>query len=416
MNAIHKKSLLPVYIKGLCSGKYTLKQASQSTGYTENWLCILKHKYLRDGVNCLEHKNKNRVPVNKTPESVRQKIAAIYAGDFADVNFSYYRKYLAERHGIKISEPTLKMVLSEYGLKSPEAHRVKKIKTAKRPRLRRANEGDMIQIDGTPFAWFYKFGDNTRYCLSGAIDDATGKITGLYMTKHECLYGYIEILRQTCDTYGVPREIYSDRAAIFCVTPNKNKQLDSWERLAVMHGDNTQWQRILKDLQINQILAWSPEAKGRVERMWRTIQGQLPVWLKLREVETVESANRILNEYAREFNNSYAVAPDKKDDFWLATPDNLSDILQCRISRKTDGVGVFSFHSYKFAIRDYPFVAYRKFELCISERGIYAYLDGAYHAVECIDTLLDGLGETMPQVLQELVYRYLFAYAKEISA
>ena len=70
MNATHKKSLLPVYIKGLCSGTYTLKQASQSTGYTENWLCILKHKYLRDGVSCLEHKNKNRVPVNKTPEKL----------------------------------------------------------------------------------------------------------------------------------------------------------------------------------------------------------------------------------------------------------------------------------------------------------------------------------------------------------
>ena len=107
---------------------------------------------------------------------------------------------------------------------------------------------------------------------------------------------------------------------------------------------------------------------------------------------------------------------ENTDTFWLPVPQNITDILQCRISRKTDSVGVFSFHSYKFAIRDYPYVAYRKFDLCISEQGIYAHLDGAYHTVECIDTLLDGLGETMPQVLQDLVYRYLFAYAKVISA
>ena len=235
------------------------------------------------------------------------------------------------------------------------------------------------------------------------------------MTEFECLYGYLEIMRQTCINYGVPREIYSDRAAIFCVTPNKNKQLDKWEKLAVLHGINTQWQRVLNELSVRQILAWSPEAKGRVERLWRTVQGQLPVWLKLHNIDTVEEANKHLNEYAQQYNKNYAVQSCSPDTFWLDCKQNLDDVLQCRISRKTDKSGLFSFHSYKFALQA-PYPAYRKFEICISERGIFGKLEGKYYPVKLMENILDGLGETMPQVLQNIVYRYLYAYAKDISA
>lgn len=114
------------------------------------------------------------------------------------------------------------MLCLNMGLKALKLARLRKKIKAHRPRLRRENEGDLIQIDGTPFEWFYKSGDNKKYSMHGAIDDATGKITGLYITENECLYGYLEILRQTIQNHGIPREIYSDRAAIFCVTP-KNK-------------------------------------------------------------------------------------------------------------------------------------------------------------------------------------------------
>lgn len=418
MNTKHKKTLLPVYLKGLCAGKYTLAQASQSTGYSENWLCILKRKYKEQGLACLDNRNYLKGAHNRTPESLARKIVAIYQTEYQDVNFAYFRTCLKEFHDIKISMPTLAKIMRNYGVYSPETRKKKRLFKSKRPRIRRECEGDMIQIDGTPYAWFYKSGDNKRYCLTGAIDDATGKITGLYMTEYECLYGYLEILKQTCENYGVPREIYSDRAAIFCVTPKQkrgHKELDRWEQLAVLHDERTQWQRILSDLNINQILAWSPEAKGRVERMWRTIQGQLPIWLKLHKATTVEQANKILNKYVQEFNAKYSVEPAVDDPFWIDAPKNLDDILQCVIPRRLDSVGCFSFHSYKFHV-EAPYVCCRKIELCISERGIMARIDGKYYEVTCLERPLSGLGETMPQVVQNIIYRYLYSFAKEISA
>lgn len=418
MNA-HRKTLLPLYIKGLISGKYTLQQASDSTGYNRNYLCRLKQRYLSEGSACFESRRVYGAPHNKLPDSIRAKVAAIYCRDFQDVNFAYFGEILDEVYGIKLSKPTIRSILIEYGQESPRARKPKRqVKKCRHARLRRECEGDLIQIDGTPYAWFSRFGDKKRYCLSGAIDDATGKLTGLYITESECLYGYLEILRQTCKTYGVPREIYSDRAAIFCVTPKQkrgSKELDRWEQLAVLHDERTQWQRILNELYINQILAWSPEAKGRIERAWQTIQGQLPIWLWLHGARTVDQANAILQEYMDQFNLKYGREPAVDDPFWIDAPENLDDILQCKIPRYTDKAGGFKFHSYHFVLES-PRCCHVHFDLCISERGIAGCYDGKYYPVRCLDQPLAGLGEKMPKVLEDLIYRYLFAYAKEISA
>lgn len=407
------KKLLAVYVPGLATGKYTYAQAAESTGYSVRQLVRLKKAYLVSGINCLENRNKNRVPHNKLPQPVRDKIAGLYLRDYTDVNFSYFRDCLEEFHGIKVSAPTLHSIMHEFDIVSPERHKKKPVKYH-RSRVRRFNFGDLIQIDGTPYAWFYKFGNEQRYCMVGAIDDATSKITGLYMVENECLYGYLEILRQTCNSYGVPREIYSDRAAVFCCTPKNKKNLTQWEELEGVHNKSTQWQRVLSDLSINQILAWSPEAKGRVERMWRTLQGQLPQWFKLKGIDTVEKANRALPEYIAWFNEKYGVAPRSEDVFFRVSPENLDDVLCARISRKTNSYGEFSFHSYKWALHA-PRFRCLTFELCISERGIFGCVDGKYYPVEILDVPLDGLGETMPHVLESLIYRYMFAYAKEVS-
>ncbi len=421
MKTQKNKTLLPVYLRGLASGKYTLKQASDSTGYSIQWLWHLKNEYKNVGLDCLQNKHKGQTPVNRIDENKRALVASIYADEYEDVNFMYFQFCLGEYHNINLSYTTVRSIMNEYGIRSPESRKIKKHKVSHRPRARRLNEGDLLQIDGTPFAWFSKFGDNKNYCMVGAIDDATSKITALYIVEFECLYGYLEILRQTAERYGIPREIYSDRAGIFCVTPKGNKKgknksdLTKWEELDCIHDKRTQWQRILGELGIRQILAWSPQAKGRVERMWSTLQGQLPVWFKKHGIDTVEKANSNLYKYIEEFNRRYSVEPASFNSFWLETPANLPDILLCRISRMTDLSGCFSFHSYKWRVK-YPYSSHRKFELCICERGIFAFLDGQYWSVEILDIPLDGLGETMTQVLKNIVYRYMFADAKEVSA
>lgn len=421
MKTRKNKKLLPVYLEGLAAGKYTLRQASDSTGYSVQWLCHLKKEYKKSGLQCLVNGHKGKPPANRISDERRAQVASIYADEYKNVNFMYFQYCLGKYHDVSLSYTTVHSIMKERGIISPESHRVKKHKVVHRMRARRLNEGDLLQIDGTPFMWFYKFGDDKNYCMVGAIDDATSKITALYITEFECLYGYLEVLRQTAERYGLPREIYSDRAAIFCVTPKgnrnggKNRNLTKWEELDCIHDRRTQWQRILSELGIRQTLAWTPQAKGRVERMWNTLQGQIPMWLKKHGLDTVEKANAALGEYIEEFNSRYSVEPASFSSFWLESPANLPDVLLCRIPRLTDLSGCFSFHSYKWRIK-YPYSSHRKFELCISERGIYAFIDGQYWSVEMLERPLDGLGETMTQVLKNIVYRYMFAEAKEISA
>lgn len=419
MKTMKYKSLLPAYLKGLVAGKYTLAQAASACGYSVVRMCQLKKLYIAEGLSCLDNKNAGKPPVNKTPEELKNKIVALYATPaYAGINFKYFSECLEHYEKIKINYGTLRNIMSEYGIKSPEAHKIKKPKPAHRPRVRRDNFGDMLQVDGTPFAWFNRFGDNKRYCMAGAIDDATSKITALYITEYECLYGYLEIMRQTVTRYGCPREIYSDRAAIFCCTPKNKKNLTQWEQLAGLHDKKTQWQRILEDLRIRQILAWSPEAKGRVERMWLTLQKRLPTELYHAGCDTVAKANAWLPKYCDMFNKQFGVEPMKTDSFFLPCTLNLDLILTAQIPRRTDSHGCISFHSYKFAI-DAPRVCCRDCMLHISEHGLFARFEGDdnFYPVRLLEEHLGaGLGETMPQVVADIVYRYMYAYAKEISA
>lgn len=417
-----KKRRLAFYVAGAAAGRYSLVQASESTGYTVQWLCHLRKLYREFGPSIFEPVQRLQVPVNKIDCAQRDQIVAIYSQQYSDVNFKFFMRCLDEFHGIKISYTSLRRIFKEYGVKSPEAHKIKKKKPVKRPRFRRENAGDLVQIDGTPFQWFYKFGNEKLYSLMGAIDDATGQITGLYMCENECLYGYLEILRQTCQRHGVPREIYSDRAAIFCVTPRKGRQakeLTRWEQLDQIHDKRTQWQRILSDLGITQILAWSPQAKGRVERMWRTVQQQLPQLLYNAKINTVEGANLFLASYIKKFNKLFSVEAKKSAvPFWTQPPLNLDDILCAQFERQTDSAGCFSFHSYRFHVERAQDVICRKILVCISERGIFAKLpDGTYWPIRCMDEYcFGGLDpHEPPQVLQDILYRYLYAYAKEIS-
>lgn len=413
---IKHRDILPIYVKGLYNHKYTLKQAAESTGYSVVHLCRLRKQYEKFGAKIFEHGNKGRVSKFRIDTKLRQRIVCIYSASYKDVNFSYFQKCLKEFEGISIGLSSLRNIMNEYGIKSPEARKIKKKKIVHRPRLRRAVEGDLLQVDGTPYAWFYKSGDEKRYCLSGGIDDATGKITGLYFTENECLYGYLEVLRQTCRDYGVPREIYSDRAAIFCFTP-RGPKLAQWEKLEVMHEKRTQWQRICEELHIHQILAWSPEAKGRVERMWRTIQGQLPIWLYKHGVKTVEEANKIIGKYIKEFNDAYAVLPIDDDNFYIDAPDNLNDILCAQFKRRADGRGCITFQGTSFYSPTAPDFSRRDVLLCINESGLYVkYLEHYYPLIPTENYISQVYGDGMPQVVINIIYRYLYAYGKEISA
>ena len=411
------KKLLPGYIKGVCAGKYTLRQAAESTGYSIDWIFKLKKKYLEIGDACFIHGNTGKPSHNKISKDIEKKIILLYQTEFqAKVNFTFFQECLKD-YNINISYFPLHNILTAAGFTSPETHERKHSGKIHRPRARRDNEGDLIQIDGTPYEWFKWNGDNKKYCMQGAIDDATGKILALYMTENECLYGYNEVYRQICTKYGVPRESYMDRSAIFCVTPRNKNKLTLDEQLMGIHEHRTQFQRIMDDLCCRQILAWSPQAKGRVERMWRTLQGRLPYLFKKNNIKNMKEANVFLEKWLEnEYNCSKFVKKAKKNElFYMDCPEDLDGILCARFACKTNASGVFKFNKQSFTVRGARYIACKRLELCISERGLKAYLDGKYYDVEMLDFLSDGI-DNPSAVLNNIMYEYLYKDMKRESA
>lgn len=394
-----------------------MKQVSESTGYTRQHLLTLKKRF-QSGWDCKTYDYTHKAPANKTPAALCDKIVNIYVTKYADYNFQFYCDCLEEFEGIKISYNTLAGIMKEYGVVSPCARRKKRKGVVNhRERLRRQNEGDMIQLDGTPFPWFQWCGDREYYSLMGAIDDATGKIVGLYMCENECLHGYNEVMRQCFSRYGKPRCAYTDKAGIFCKSPQQKFKLTLEEQLAGLHESRTQWQRELNQLGIVQILAHSPQAKGRVERMWGTIQGRLPALLKRFEIHNIKEANQFLESYFIDyFNRHFSKTAAVSEEFWVPVTENLDDILCARFMKKTKRYGSFKFQGYNFVIVGLDRCTNISFDFCISERGIYADVDGKHYDVDCTDWLTDAKDEIMPLCTRNILHEYLFKDMKESAA
>lgn len=403
------------YIKGLQDGNFTLKQVSFITGYSTRQLTNIKKKYAKEGVNAFENGHKGMKPKNRIPYKIKRQIINIYKTEFLGFNFHFFVKALNDFYDIHYSYKTIYNILTKDGIESPEKRRVKKNKPVHRPRYRRERGGELVQIDATPYQWFSWCGDTAYYTLHGAIDDAEERMTGLCMTENECSYGYYDILEQTIENHGVMFDLYSDRSAIFCVNPKDKYKLSPQEQLQGIHIKRTQWQRVLDDLHIKQILAWSPQAKGRVERMWRTLQGRLPWYFKRYKIKTIEAANAFLKkEYIKIFNDEFAIKREKKA-IWRKVPVNYKDFICSKFERTTNNSGVISFQGYKFQI-EAPHCAKKKIQLCIYKNGIKALVDGVYRSVRLLEDLTDGIGEQMSTSLKNIIYQYMLTDAKRASA
>lgn len=403
----------------LIKGSLTLRLVSEATGYSVGHIWQLSQKYKKVGPECFVNQNKFRTPKNKISVKKREEIARIYMKNYDGYNFSFFKEILEEDFGIKISYRTLYNILSEAGIKSPEKHKVKKVEIHHRSRPRKAHEGEMLQIDGTPYQWFKWAGDNKYYCIQAGVDDATSKIVALYMTENECLYGYMEMLRQCYEKQGSPLSIYSDRAGIFCVTPRNKDKLSIAEQLAGLHEHRTQWQRILDEMHIKQILAWSPQAKGRVERMWRTVQSRLPHYFKKYKIKTMAEANIFLeHQFVAIYNKKFAKKAKNEEPLYFKYTEgkNINDILCARFPCKTNANGEFLFRRSKFAVIGAKYCACKNIELCINEQEVKALLNGSYYNVKLLDDLTDGRDELIPKVMRNIIYDALLRDMKKDCA
>lgn len=411
--AKNKQGLIDA-IHRLSAGEITVTAASLISGYSATHIRNVLRKYKVRGDSVFINGHKGMRPHNKIPLNTCRSIVANYKERFEGFNFRFFCKIMNELDNFNISYKTIYNILTAAGIVSPENKRKPKPQDIHRPRARRVHEGELLQIDATPYQWFAWCGDNKYYSIHGAIDDATGKITALYMCDNECLYGYTELIRRTFFNFpggGHPAAIYSDRAAIFCYTPRDKDKLTISEQLKGLHEKRTQWQRMLSEINVDQILAWSPQAKGRVERMWRTVQGRLPWYFKDRKISTVEEANKFLLEYVDIFNREFSVDPVSPIAVWHKTGLDPDYVLSARYDRTLRNGEFFSFEGYRWRIP--AKLKTQKFELCVNEHGIRAYHNGKFYDVEFYDNFC---GETTTQVLENIIFKYFLKDMKEVAA
>lgn len=333
------------------------QQAAELLGLSTRQITRLKKGLLESGAESLIHKNIGRKPSHALPQEKKEEILAIHSQpEFKQVNFLHFREILADKYDINISYTPLISILKNSGIESPKK---KKLRHRTHRRKRKENPGRLIQIDATPFEWF---GTGQKFSLHGAIDDATGQVVGLYMTQNECLFGYLEMMRQCCLDFGIPQSLYSDNHTIF--RSPKTGKLSVEEMIAGKTVSLTQFGRSMHELGIDLIFAKTPQAKGRIERLWDTLQSRLPVEFAMRNIKTVSEANDFLGkEYRTLYNQKFSVEAEGESIFVpLKEGTDIDENLCIKHKRKTDNAGTFSFKNRCFQILDngFPIISARR--------------------------------------------------------
>ncbi len=342
------------------------QQAASLLGLSTRQITRLKKGVLTSGAESLIHKNTGRKPAHAVTDETKEAVLKIYSRpELSRANFLHFKDILLADFGIALSYSALSSILKNAGFESPKK---KKIRHRTHRRTRKPHPGQLIQIDATPYEWF---GGNTKYALHGAIDDATGNCVALFRTQTECLYGYLETMRQCCVDFGVPQTIYSDNHTIF--RSPKTGKLTMDELIAGKTVHLTQFGRSMHELGIDLIFAKTPQAKGRIERLWVTLQSRLPVEFAKRGITTVADAKRFLEEEYKElFNQRFSVEPEAESIFVpLAEGMDIDTILCVKHKRKTDAAGTFSFKNRCFQILDegFPIInARREIEVLLNPR------------------------------------------------
>jgi transposase len=325
------KQARKVYVfEKLYGGKMSNAEAASTLGLSVRQVQRIKKTFETKGHLAFQHGNTGRKPARALSEDVRKRVierASLYEG----TSCQHIAELLAEEDNVCISAKSVIRILSEKGIKFTCSHRGPR---KRQRRERRRKRGELVQIDASPFDWL---SNGTMCSLHGAIDDATGEIVGLWLAGTEQLNGYFHVMERMIRTSGVPRALYMDGHTIF-FSP-QGKKLTTEEELEGRTVALTQFGKALELLGIHPIRASSPQAKGRVERLWGTLQKRLPVDMQTAKIHDMEGANKFLHEYMKKHNRRFAVEAAEEETSFLPGPSEklLRFILCGREERKTTG-------------------------------------------------------------------------------
>lgn len=302
-------------------GALTVVMAAQILGLTSRQVRRLVRRVEKLGSESLVHGNAGRSPAHRIDGDVRERVVALRCGKYAGFNDQHFTEKLSEQEGLRLSRSTVRRILRAARVVAVHKRRARK---HRRRRDRKAQAGLMILWDGSRHAWLEDRGP--MLCLMGAIDDATSEmLPGAHFLEHESGAAYLRVLLEIVRAKGLPWSVYMDQHGAL----KRNDEHWSLEEELKGKQDPTQVGRALDALRIESIYALSAQAKGRVERLWGTLQDRLTSELRLAGARTIDDANAVLAEHRIEHNRRFAVNARDSRPAWRAVPSRLDTERIC---------------------------------------------------------------------------------------
>ena len=296
-------------------GQETVGRAARLLGISPRQMKRLRRKMKERGIDGLLHARRGKAARNKTASEKIKQVLALARGRYQGLNDSHLTEKLNEKEKIGLSRPTVRRILRQAGI---AAVRKRGVKRHYKRRERKAQEGALLLWDGSPHHWF---GDQQgQWNLTAVIDDATGALVYGVFTREEDAQGYLICLKQILLEKGIPLALYMDRHGIF------RRNDDHWSLQEQLAGEQTPTQvgQALRELGIEAIFALSPQAKGRVERLFNTLQDRLVQELRLAGITGPEQATAFLNgPFQADFNARFAKPARESQRAWRALPKGI---------------------------------------------------------------------------------------------
>jgi len=291
---------------------FSLGEAAESCGLSKRHMRRVCRAVEERGTDGVVHGNTGKEPWNRSADSVRTRVIELFRTKYAGFNDQHFTEKLEELEGIAVSRPNVQRWLRAAGM---PAARKRRPPRHRRRRDRRSQSGMMLLWDGSRHAWLE--GRGPQLCLVAALDDATSEmLPGAHFVEQECAAGYLKLLLEICRGRGIPWSIYMDQHSIF------RRNDDHWTLEEELRGeqDPTQVLRAMKALDIEPIYALSPQAKGRIERVWDTYQDRLVSELRLAGAKTKEEANGVLARVRPATNARVMVPAAETKSAWRRVP------------------------------------------------------------------------------------------------
>ena len=317
--------------------KITWWQAAEILGISDRHMRRWRERYVEEGYNGLFDRRRGKPSRRRVPLATVEKVFALYREKYFDLNVQHFHEKLRAEHGITLSYTWVKQALQGAGLVA----RGRKRGAHRKRRERRPLPGMLLHIDGSRHQWFQ---DERWYDLIVILDDATSEIYYAQLVEEESTATVMAGLKEVIERKGLFCALYSDRGSHFWLTPKVGGKVDYHRR--------TQVGRALHELGVQMIPAYSPEARGRSERNFSTWQGRLPQELRLRQLRTLEAANRFLREdYIAEFNRHFQVASRQRGNAFVpARSRDLERIFSLQFERTVNRDNTVNFQNLSLQI------------------------------------------------------------------